>query len=99
MTREVAQVMRLVSVFGLALVACLPTPAPAPPVDGEATPEGACANLERLECPEAEPATNGVTCPEVLRKMARLLDPKLACVAHAGDIAAVRACGTVRCRP
>lgn len=88
---------RLALVLGLVVAACLP--APAPPVDGEASPEGACANLERLECPEAEPATNGVTCPEVLRKMARLLDPKLACVARAGDVVAVRACGTVRCVP
>jgi hypothetical protein len=59
----------------------------------------ACENLARpdIDCPEAKPA--GRTCPSVCAaaELAGFsLRPR--CVAAAGSVLAVRACGTVRCR-
>ena len=62
-----------------------------------ATAEGACINLERLGCEEAKMTREGISCSHAFRRMSELVDPKLECVAHARDVAAVRRCGSVRC--
>lgn len=94
--------LALVSLCALtALVGCpLHDPVPVnpdyPPL--LATPEGACINLERLGCAEAKTTAEGVTCAHAFRRMSEIVDPKLDCVAGARDVAAVRGCGSVRCR-
>lgn len=82
----------------LVLVACTPSPATDPSDQMPATPEGACAHLAELGCPEAKTTPDGVSCPMVVRVAGRLADMKLACIASAPSQDAVRACGTVRCR-
>lgn len=91
--RVMAMIPICVFVFG-----CTP-PAPTNPTDEmPATPEGACAHLAELGCPEAKTTPDGVSCPMVVRVAGRLADMKLACIAAAPSQDAVRACGTVRCR-
>ncbi len=82
----------------LVLAACTPVVSPVEPADWPPSPEGACANLERLGCGEAKPALDGSSCPTVVRRAMRLRDMKLACVATAGDVTALRECSSVRCR-
>jgi hypothetical protein len=85
--------------FGLivALNSCQPQAAPLPPMPG--TPEAACANLSRLECPEARPSRTGALCPDVVRKALRLRPIDLLCVSNAPTIDDLRECdsGAVRC--
>jgi len=80
------------------LVACSPPGPVTPDADWPSSPEGACANLERLSCPESHPAVDGTSCPTVVRRAQRLVDMNLLCVSRAGDLSALRACATVRCR-
>lgn len=81
------------------LVACTPASLdePEPPVPSQGTPETACATLERLGCPEAQP-TAAMSCPDVVRLAQRLQDMRVGCITAAESVAAVRACRTVRCR-
>ncbi len=94
--------------LALLLVGCPATaPGPAspelpplgPPSAYPATFEGACANLERLRCPEARPTRSGISCPRVLERAAELRDIHVACIASASDLVDLRACGGVRCVP
>ena len=81
------------------LAACTPVviePEPAP-VAAPATPETACAALDRLGCPEARPVAS-VTCPDVIRLAERLTPMRVDCITAAESVEAVRACKTVRCR-
>jgi hypothetical protein len=79
----------------LALSSCHHVPEPLPPMPD--TPEAACANLSRLECPEAKPSRTGALCPDVVRKMLRLRPLDLKCVANAPAVSDLRDCGGVRC--
>lgn len=90
--------MRVMAMFAISiLVGC--TPPAADPSDAmPATPEGACAALAALGCPEAKTTPDGVSCPMVVRVAGRLADMRLACIVAAPSQDAVRACGTVRCR-
>lgn len=91
--------MKTIALVALFLVACTPvTPPVVDPEQWPASPEGACAHLEELGCPEAKPAPDGMGCSMLIRKMQRLVDPKLRCITEAADVTALRACGTVRCR-
>jgi hypothetical protein len=60
----------------------------------------ACANLEKFHCPESLTPTNGDTCTVVCQRAEATgkLSLKPACVADAGTVEAIRACGTVRCQ-
>jgi hypothetical protein len=91
-----------VAVFAavVAAVSCCHTPAPVVSPDAtfvEATCETACANLERLHCPESKPNAKGMTCPQVCQHAERLRDMNLACVTTASDLASLSQCGSVRC--
>lgn len=92
--------MRFLALVVVLAAACTPftTPSPAPPADWPASPEGACSNLERLGCGESKPALDGSSCPTVVRRAQSLRDMNLSCVATAGDLDALRLCGSVRCR-
>lgn len=80
----------------LVLLACGSPPPPAPPpAPAGDDPEGACATLARLGCPEAQLAA--AVCPDVLRRAGELRDLRTGCIAAARDVAELRACGTVRC--
>ena len=81
----------------LALSSCHHMPEPLPPMPG--SPEAACANLSRLECPEGRYTKTGFLCFEVLRKALRLREMPLECIANAPDIDDLRDCGpgAVRC--
>lgn len=79
----------------LFLSSCHHVPEPLPPMPD--TAEAACANLSRLQCPEARPTKSGVMCPELVAKASRLRNMNLGCVANAPDIDALRDCGSVRC--
>lgn len=62
--------------------------------------ELACANLLRLGCPEGSPSAKGDPCVVVIQRSRAelLLDFKPKCLAEAGNVSAVRECGTVRCK-
>lgn len=62
------------------------------------SPEGACAHLAELGCPEARNEAGAPSCATDLRRANRIADMKLACITSAPNVAAVRACGSVRCR-
>lgn len=64
-----------------------------------ASPEGVCAHLADLGCPEAQVATDGTSCPMVIRQAQKLVDMKLSCLAEAPTVDDLRACRTVRCQP
>lgn len=92
----------MIGAFGLVVAAasCCHPPAPVVSPDAsltEATCETACANLERLHCPEAKPNAKGITCPQVCQHAERLRDMSLACVTTASDLASLSTCGSVRC--
>ena len=101
--RTAATIAALLGAFGLVVAAascCHPPPAPVVSPDAtfaEATCETACANLERLHCPEAKPNAKGITCPQVCLVAERLRDMNLACVTTASDLASLSTCGSVRC--
>lgn len=59
----------------------------------------ACAQLAQLGCPEANPNPGGEGCYAVCAKAeaTKKFTLKPACLTAAKTIAAVRACGTVRC--
>jgi hypothetical protein len=75
-----------------------------PPPSRDASPEPpadcaeACANLERLGCPEGRPAS-GANCVDVCdhAESTGVFSMRMACVASARSVGEVRACGTVRC--
>lgn len=83
-----------------------------PPDGGSATeePEGssaaltspcgrACTAFSRLGCPEGRPSDNGVSCYRVCVKTAKVKKLPAACWAGASSVAALRACGGIRCVP
>lgn len=80
-----------------------PSSPPSSEVDGgpPADLSAACARLSILGCPEALPGLGGEPCDVRLRREADLVGVPSACVADAGTVAAVRACGdaaTIRFR-
>lgn len=64
-----------------------------------ASPEGVCAHLAELGCPEAQVAPDGTSCPMVIRQAQKLVDMRLSCLAEASTVDDLRACRTVRCQP
>lgn len=100
----------LLVALGALLVSCAPllvscasshtSPAPPAPTSqrpGGATCAAACANLERLGCPEARRSANGLTCVTICERASELQDMRLSCVAGAPSFTALLACETVRC--
>jgi hypothetical protein len=99
--------MRLLALLAILLCGCPPMPPVSPPTDADAaeTPNvdacaAACAKLLALGCPEGRPNDAGVTCEmlcdeDQVKGVSAQLRP--ACVADAGSVAALAACG-VRCR-
>lgn len=73
--------------------------APAEPDGVERACGNACAQLAQLGCPEANPNPGGEGCYTVCAKAeaSRKFTLKPGCLSAAKTIAAVRACGTVRC--
>jgi len=76
-------------------------PADAPTPESEETSAAprtdcgrACLRLRQLACPEGQATRSGQTCYRLCE--ARQADLRPACVAVAGDVAAVKQCG-VRC--
>lgn len=88
---------------------------PPVPLDGDASawvprPDAACDSLcacacldwKRLSCPEAEPTAKGVSCLDtcVLRSaIIRTSNAQSLCWSKAKSVAALQACGGVRCIP
>lgn len=79
--------------------ACAPAAVTPKPIEHTAqTPQGrACETLKALGCPEGSPSRSGLTCVEAWVKLEELRDMPSACVEAAQTVAAVRACGGVRC--
>ena len=68
--------------------------------EATASPCGrACVTFRRLQCPEGEPNDSGASCYRVCVHGARLRKVPAACWAAATSVAALRACGKVRCIP
>lgn len=83
------------------LVACSAQPtspvAPVPTAPRAPSCAAACANLERLGCPEARPTKGGLACVTICERASQIQDMRLACVVAASSFTALRACETVRC--
>lgn len=102
----------LLPLFGLALVACPPSPVVPPPdadaappfTDEDSAPPGpasdtfqkACDTLVAASCPEASPK-NGQSCHDFLQVHADMIDA--ACIATAIPTRAALAACMVRCQP
>jgi hypothetical protein len=87
----------------------LPDAAPDAPtaiLDGAQPPDAypvcraACRNLEAIGCPEAASAPGGESCYDVCAhaESTHKFDFRPGCLSLAKDLAAARACGTVRCK-
>lgn len=60
----------------------------------------ACANLQRRRCPDGSARSGEDSCYVVCRRAEQTgkIDLKPGCVADAGTVEAIRACGTYECR-
>lgn len=83
-------------------------PAPGEPVVAEAEDSPAavtspcgrsCLNWKRLGCPEANPSASGLSCYRVCTTRASLIRIPSKCWSEAQTVAALRACGGIRCVP
>jgi hypothetical protein len=87
-------------VFALAtaLIGC-PPPDPDPPPSDDliVDAEGACANLRRIGCPEAQGSIGGLSCAVIIVRASALRPLPLACWTAAATVSEAKACGALRC--
>lgn len=89
-----------VALVGYLVVGCAAPPPPPPVTPAPVlTPSctTACANLERLGCPEARPTKGGLACVTICERASQIQDMRLGCVSSASNFTALLACETVRC--
>lgn len=91
--------MKTIALLALLTIAgCPPRVEPQPMPVGSEDCGSACAALRALQCPEgATSLISGEACERVCVRALELRPLPLACWTSAPDVAAARACGSLRC--